>query len=62
MQASNTKQRLLTFFELKGLIHTNSMSREQTINTAYITKALGKFMIIFGQKRFILASEDWFLH
>ena len=62
VQASNTKQMLLTFFELKGLIHTNSMPREQTINATYIRKALGKFMKIFRQKRFIMASEDWFLH
>ena len=59
VQASNSK--LLTFFELKGLIHTNSIPREQTVNATYIRKALGRFMMIFGQKRFIMASEDWFL-
>ena len=44
VHASRQKQMVLVFFDAKGVIYTNIVPRGQTVNAAYITKALAVFM------------------
>jgi hypothetical protein len=61
----------MAFFDLQDLIYTHIIFRDTSINTTYITKALGKFMDNFKKKssggstgttrQFTLALVDFFL-
>ena len=48
------------FIDPKELNHTNNVHKHQTINATNITKALGKNIKIFRQKRPILAFQNSF--
>jgi hypothetical protein len=43
--ASQTKQMLLAFFDRKGLIYSHVVPRGSTVNSTYIVKVLGIFLI-----------------
>ncbi len=60
VHATRAKQMVLAFFDSKGLIYTNYVPRETTVNAKYIVEALGNFMKIFKKKRPIMAAGDRF--
>ena len=62
VHASRQKQMVLVFFDAKGVIYTNIVPRGQTVNAAYITKALAAFMKNMRTKRPELVSGEWFFH
>jgi histone-lysine N-methyltransferase SETMAR len=62
VQASWAKQMVLAFFDAKGIIYTNYVPRETTVNANYIVEALGKFKKVFRQKRPIMPEGQWFFH
>ena len=62
VHASRQKQMVLVFFDAKGVIYTNIIPRGQTVNEAYITKALALFMKKMQQKRPELLDGEWFFH
>ena len=62
VHASRQKQMVLVFFDAKGVIYTNIVPRGQTVNAAYITKALAVFMKKMRQKRPELLDGEWFFH
>ncbi len=51
VQASHSKQLVLAFFDLRGLIYTYIASRSATINALYVIDVLGKFWRILRLKR-----------
>ncbi len=55
---TQTKKKVLVFFDAKGIIY---MSRE-TVNTEFVTKALASFLKVFREKMLIILSQDRFLH
>ena len=57
-----SKQMATAFFDVKGLIYNNDMSRGTRVNAKYIVGALGKFLTIFRQKRRVMAVQEWFIH
>ncbi len=51
----------MAFFDSKGLIYTNQMPRETTVNVNYIRDVLGKFLKVSKQNRPAMgAGELWF--
>jgi hypothetical protein len=62
VQASQSKQMLLTFFNSKGLIYKHIIPGGSTVNTAYIVKVLDIFMRHFKKKRPVMAEQPWFFH
>ncbi len=54
--ATRSKQAVLVFFDARGITYT--MSQEQTVNAAYITKALAGFLVVFRKKKPIMSSHD----
>ena len=60
--ASCSKQMDTAFFDVKGLIYNNYMSRGTRVNANYIVGALGKSLTIFRQKRHVMAVQEWFIH
>jgi histone-lysine N-methyltransferase SETMAR len=62
VHASRSKQMVLVFFDLKGLIYMNYVPKGTTVNANYIVEALGKFLKVFRQKRPEIAAGDWWFH
>jgi hypothetical protein len=42
--ATHTKQMVLVFFDDQGMVYTNYVPREGTVNAAYIVDALWRFL------------------
>jgi hypothetical protein len=47
---------VLVFFDAKGVIYTNFVSKGETVNASYIRTALARFLKVFRQKRPIMAA------
>jgi hypothetical protein len=62
VEASHTKQMLVTFFDKKGLVYTHIVPRGVTINANYTIIFLGKFMKHLRIKRPETVQQQWFLH
>jgi len=58
VSVSRTKQRVLVFFDSKGLIYTNHVPRGILVNTNYIVEALGRFMKVFRKKRAVMSKQE----
>jgi hypothetical protein len=54
--ATRSKQAVLVFFDARDI--TCTMSQEQTVNAAYIKKALARFLVVFRKKKPIMSSHD----
>ncbi len=48
---SRTKQMVVVFFDLRGMIYTHIVPRGAFINAAYTIKVLGTFLEHFKKKR-----------
>jgi len=48
----------LPFFDSKGLIYTDFMSRATLVNPTYILESLGKFLTIFENRRPLTAAGE----
>jgi hypothetical protein len=62
VHASSTKQTLLLFFDNKGQIYTNIMTRGSMVNANYIVKTLGTFMNHLRKKWLEMVSQEWVFH
>ena len=62
VQASRSKTMILAFFDARGLIYTNVVPKGETVNAAYIVKALGRFMVKLREKRPQLAENGFVFH
>jgi len=62
VQASRTKHMVMAFFDAKGLIYTNVVPKGESVNAAYIVKALGRFLRYLKQKRPELAEQGFLFH
>jgi hypothetical protein len=62
VHATQTKEMVLIFFDVKGVIYTNYVPNGGTVNDKYIKEDLARFLKVFKAKRTIMPSQDWFLH
>jgi hypothetical protein len=62
VHASQTKQMVMAFFNLRGLIYTHIVPRGASINAAYTNKVLGTFLEHFKKKRPAMAAQQWWFH
>lgn len=62
VHASRTKHMVLTFFDAEGLIYTNIVPKGESVNAAYIVKALTRFLVNLRQKRPQLAEQGFMFH
>jgi hypothetical protein len=53
------KQMVLAFFDSKGLIYTNFVPRDRTVNAAYIIEALTHFSKVLKVKRPMMTAGTW---
>ncbi len=62
VHASRMKQMVLVFFDAKGIIYMNFVSKCETVNASYIWIALARFLKVFKQKRPIMVAQEWWLY
>jgi hypothetical protein len=62
VQASGTKQIVMAFSDIRGLIYTPIVPKGAKINAIYIVKILGIFLKILRQKQLEMVSRQWFFH
>jgi histone-lysine N-methyltransferase SETMAR len=57
-----SKQMVLAFFDDQGMVYTNYVPRDVSVNAAYIVNALRRFLKALRKKRPDLVAGQWFLH
>jgi hypothetical protein len=58
VHATRTKKMVLVFFDMKGAIYMNYITKGETVNAEYIKKALARFLKVFKTKRSIMSPQD----
>jgi hypothetical protein len=62
MSESQMKTMLITFFDIKGIVHFESIPQGQTVNQAYYVEILKPLREVVRSKGPELWPNDWVLH
>jgi hypothetical protein len=62
MSKSQIKTKLITFFDIKAIVHFEFIPQRQTVNRVYCVEALKRLREAVGRKRPELWPNDWILH
>jgi hypothetical protein len=56
VHVTRAKKTILVFFDAKGVIYANYISKGKTVNAEYVKKALTRILVVSRQKRPIMFS------